>query len=77
MRGFATHTEVEAILSALAVSSVWLGVSFCNVGGVGLSFCLACVCASTVRNIVIVCALDGELSTFLLIKSNHPCNFNA
>ena len=49
MRGFATRTEVEAILTALAVSSAWFGLSFCNVGGVGLSFCLACVSASTVR----------------------------
>ena len=27
MRGFATRTEVEAILRALAVSSAWFGVS--------------------------------------------------
>ena len=49
MRDFATRTEVEAILRALAVSFAWFGLSFCNVGGVGWSFCLACVCASTVR----------------------------
>ena len=33
MRGFATRTEVEAILPALTVSSAWLRLYFCNVGG--------------------------------------------
>ena len=46
-----TRTEVEAILKALAVSSAVFGLSFCNVGGIGLSFCFTSVCASTVRNV--------------------------